>query len=111
MADTNYDALAARLTDPATELPAPARVVTGAAAAAEGRAFLLGEYGSEEALERAMKPGRPKVGENRGPSPSVRGRLSEVDYARLVLLIEKTGKSQSELVREAVHLLLEKHPA
>ena len=48
MADTNYSELATRLTDPATPLPAPSAVLSGDAAAAEGRAFLLREYGSEK---------------------------------------------------------------
>jgi hypothetical protein len=109
MADTNYDELAARLTDPATPLPAPSKVLTGDAAAAEGRAFLLREYGSEEALQRALRPGRPRVGAPSGESPTVRGRISDEDFAAFKLLEERTGKKQSELVREAVHLLLVEH--
>jgi hypothetical protein len=109
MADTNYDELAARLTDPATPLPAPRAVLTGDAAAADGRAFLLREYGSEEALQRALRPGRRRVGAPSGESPTVRARISDEDFAAFKLLEERTGKKQSELVREAVHLLLAEH--
>lgn len=109
MADIDYDELAARLTDPTTPLPAPDAVLTGDAAAAEGRAFLLREYGSEEALQRALRPGRPRVGSARGESPTVRGRISNADFEAFKRLEESTGKKQSELIREAVQLLLAEH--
>lgn len=109
MTDTDYDELAARFTDPATPLPDPGAVFTDAAAAAEGRAFLLREYGSEEALRRALRPGRPRVGSPSGESPTVRGRISDADFAAFKQLEEQTGKKQSELVREAVQLLLAEH--
>ncbi|MGV8882842.1 MAG: ribbon-helix-helix domain-containing protein [Rhodoglobus sp.] len=109
MTEADYDELAGRLTDPSTPLPAPDVVLTGEEAAAAGRAFLLVEYGDEEALEHALRPGRPRVGAPRGESPTVRGRLSGEDFAAFKLLEERTGKKQSELVREAVHLLLAEH--
>ena len=105
--DVVYDALAARLTDVEHPLPAPTNVATGAAAAEQGRAFLLGEYGSEEALSRVLRRGRPRVGDSaRGESPTVRGRISNADFAAFKQLETQTGKKQSELVREAVRLLL-----
>lgn len=110
MVDTDYDKLAARLTDPQTLLPDPANVRTGAAAAAAGRDFLLREYGSEEAITSALRPGRPRIGTPpRGESATVRGRISDQDFAAFKLLEERTGKRQSELVREAVRLLLAEH--
>jgi len=109
MTDPDYDELAARFTDPATPLPEPGAVFTGAGAAAEGRAFLLREYGNEEALKRALRPGRPRVGSPSGESPTVRGRISDADFAAFKQLEEQTGKKQSELVREAVQLLLAEH--
>ena len=109
MADTDYEDLAARFTDPASPLPEPVAVFTGVAAATEGRAFLLREYGSEEALKRALRPGRPRVGSPSGESPTVRGRISDADFAAFKQLEEQTGKKQSELVREAVQLLLAEH--
>jgi hypothetical protein len=107
--DAEFEALAARLTDPAFELPAPANVSTGASAAAAGREFLLSEYGSREELDSALHPaGRPRLGEKpRGASPTVRGRIAEADRAAFDQLMQQTGKKESELVREAVHLLLE----
>lgn len=109
MTDTNYEELAARLTDPSTPLPDPENVLAGDDAAAAGRAFLLREYGTEEALQRALRPGRPRVGSPRGESPTVRGRISDADFAAFKRLEESTGKKQSELVREAVQLLLAEH--
>lgn len=52
--DEDYEALAARLTDPNVSMGEPLLVLTGPAAAAAGRAFLLREYGSDEALRVAL---------------------------------------------------------
>ena len=114
MADTkdiDYDELAARLTDPSIPLPSPTDVATGAEAAARGRALMLREFGSEEALDRVLRrAGRTRLGEHpKGASPTVRGRLPEADFAAFKRLEEQTGKKQSELVREAVQLLLAEH--
>lgn len=107
--NAQFEALAARLTDPATALPAATDVATGAEAAARGRALMLKEYGSEEALGAVLRQaGRPRLGEKpRGASPTVRGRIPVADHERFERLMAETGKRESELVREAVHLLLE----
>jgi len=109
--DAEFEALAARLIDPATELPVPTHVTSGDAAAVSGRGFLLSEYGSREALDAALRPaGRPRLGATpKGASPTVRGRIAEADRAAFDQLIRQSGKKESELVREAVHLLLEQH--
>lgn len=109
--EVDYGALAQRLNDPGTELRGKGKPLHGADAAEGGRAFLLREFGSEEALEAALRPGRPKVGQKKtaGASPTVRGRISESDFAAFKALEAATGKGQSELVREAVHLLLQSH--
>ncbi|WP_431031239.1 ribbon-helix-helix protein, CopG family [Plantibacter sp. RU18] len=101
----DYDALEARLTDPAVPLEAPLEVRTGAAAAQFGRDFMLREYGSEEALASAMRrPGRPRVGaEQNGASPVVRGAIPAADYEALDAFVKRSGKKQSAIVREAVH--------
>lgn len=107
MTRTDYDALAARLTDPETVLRSAGPVLAGAGAAAAGRDLMLQEYGSEEALEAAMRPGRPAVGqEKRGASPLVRGRITPEDRSALDELRARTGKSESALVRAAVHQML-----
>lgn len=106
---TDYDALAERLTDPEVPLKASRSALTGDAASQVGREFLLGEYGSERAIEAAMRRGRPKVGQSRGESPAVRGRLSQDDYVAFKRLEKATGRTQSDLVREAVHNLLDDH--
>ena len=45
----------------------------------------------------------------KGASPTVRGRLAEADFVAFRRLEQATGKKQSELVREAVQLLLAEH--
>ena len=62
----------------------PGQVQSDDAAAEAGRAWLLREYGSEEAIaaELAVTPGRRRVGAPKvGPSPTVRARISDADYA------------------------------
>lgn len=61
--DSDYDELEARLTDPDVPLRAPASALTGPTAARYCRDFLLREYGSEDAITDAMRPGRPMVGD------------------------------------------------
>lgn len=111
MTEEDWQALADHLTDPNVELPPPAEVLTGEAAAAHGRAFLLSEYGSEEALDAVLRrAGRTRLGEQpKGASPTVRSRVPEADFVALKRLETETGKSQSELVREAIALLLDQH--
>lgn len=109
--DVDYESLAKRLTDPDAEVRGTGKPLHGQAAADAGRAFLLREYGSVEVLDAALHPGRPKVGQKKtsGASPTVRGRISDADFAAFTDLEAETGKSQSELVREAIHLLLQRH--
>lgn len=109
--EIDYEALAAHLTDPETEIRGLGEALHGEAAAAAGRAFLVREYGSEEALEAALKAGRPRLGERarKGRSPVVRGRVTDAAYAALKQLEEATGESESKLVRDAIDLLLREH--
>lgn len=109
--DTRFDSLTSRLTDPARVLSVPADVATGEKAAARGRALMVSEYGSDEAVDTVLRrAGRPRVGERpRGASPTVRGRIPEAEHIAFEQLMQKTGKKESELVREAVRLLLEQH--
>lgn len=106
-----YAALAERLTHPDYEPKSAGPALSGAAAAAHARAFLVKEFGSEEALEAELRrAGRPSSGtEAKGPSPTVRARISEADFAAFKRLEQQTGRGQSALVREAVHLLLERY--
>jgi hypothetical protein len=105
---TDYDALADRLTG---DSPLEAAAVQlGSDAAASGRAFLLREYGGDAAIRQAIRRGRPRVGDSTpGESATVRGRIADVEYRAFMELVTELGKPQSELIREAVHLLLEHH--
>lgn len=106
----DYDALEARLTDPSTPVKSAGQVAVGESAEVIGHAFLMREYGSEEEIGRALRgQGRPRVGEAKGASATVRGRISDADYAAFGQLKRVTGRTQSELVREAVHQLLAQH--
>lgn len=109
--DAQLAALADRLTDPATPISGAGPAKTDAAAAAQGHALMLREYGDQETLDAVLrKAGRPKIDQNpKGASPTVRGRISEADYAAFKQLEAETGRSQSEVVREAVRRLLADH--
>ena len=109
--DARVDALASRLTGPAEVLSSPADVATGEKAAAGGRALMVSGYGSDEAVDTVLRrAGRPRVGERpKGVLPTVRGRIPEAEHVAFEQLMQQTGKKESELVREAVRLLLEQH--
>lgn len=109
----DYDALAARLTDPDVPLSAPSEVRAGVEAARFGQELLLREYGSMEAPGAAMRrPGRPRVGaEQQGPSPVVRGAITAADFDALTEFMKRCGTKQSAIVREAVHEYLERRVA
>lgn len=110
VSEREYEAMSDRYADPSVPVRGIGPALAGAAASKAGREFLLSEYGSEVALEDALRPGRPRLGQAKtGASPSVRTRLSDADYAAFKELEEKSGRKQSELMREAVHLLLEHH--
>jgi hypothetical protein len=102
----DYDALAERLTDPVAPLKPIGKALRGADAAEAGRAFLLREYGSEAAVREAMRPGRPRVGQSRGESPSVKTRLPLHEADALEELARRKSTTKSELVRLGVHRLL-----
>ena len=96
-----------RNADPATPMTSGGRPLIGGEAAAAGRSFLVAEYGSEEAVDQLIRRGRPRIGERRtGGSAIVRARISDRDFAAFKKLEYETGKSQADLVREGVQLLL-----
>ncbi|OUE23932.1 hypothetical protein BFL36_07045 [Clavibacter michiganensis] len=123
MTEDEYEELARRLTDPATPVRGVGPILTGEAAAAHGRAFMLREYGSMEAIEQAIEDARRHEAEKRaaagpdagpdadpGPSPAsasvVRAVISAADSAAFRELERRSGLEQDELVRRAVHELL-----
>ncbi|MFT7765543.1 hypothetical protein [Clavibacter tessellarius] len=119
MTEAEYEELARRLTDPATPVRGVGPILTGEAAAAHGRAFMLREYGSMEAVERAIEDARRYEAEKRAaagpdadpdPSPAsesvVRAVISAADSAAFRELERRSGLEQAELVRRAVHELL-----
>lgn len=109
--DEDFAALAERLTDPASPAARGSHAASGDAAASRGRTLMLHEFGSEQALDAVLRrAGRVRLGEEpKGASPTVRARIPEADFAAFKQLEVETGKTQSELVRDAVHALLVNH--
>jgi hypothetical protein len=111
--DEEFDELAERITAVDHELAPAADIATGADAAARGRELMVREFGGEVELDAELRrAGRPRLGESaRGKSPVVRGSVAAADRAQFDRLMQETGKKESELVREAVHLLLDRYRA
>lgn len=110
VSEKEYEAMSDRYADPDVPAPKPlGKALSGEAAAEAGRAFLIQEYGSAEAVENELRRGRPRVGEARGGSVIVRGRISTRDADAFRKLEEQTGRTQADLVREGVRLLLQEH--
>lgn len=112
--DAYYAELAERLSSGAEPIVGAGAPLFGPEAAAQGRAFLIEAFGSEDAVEEFIRSGRPRLGDEpgkRGASPSVRGRVSEAQLVELRAVMAETGRSQSDLVREGVELVLAKHRA
>ncbi|KDA04625.1 hypothetical protein DC31_05905 [Microbacterium sp. CH12i] len=57
----------------------------------------------------ALLRGRPRVGARRGESPTVKGRVTDAELEALKAVIAETGRTQSELVRQGVQLVLVAH--
>lgn len=107
VSEPEYEVRSDRYADPATPITSGGRPLIGGEAAAAGRSFLVAEYGSEEAVDQLIRRGRPRIGERRtGGSAIVRARISDRDFAAFKKLEYETGKSQADLVREGVQLLL-----
>lgn len=106
----DYEEIIRRLHDPNIPIVGVGEPLVGEEAARAGREMMLREYGSEEALQEALKPGRPALSANGGgPSPTVRARVSREDFDELARLRERTGRTEADLVREGLHLLLERY--
>lgn len=110
MSERDFEAAAERYADQSEPVEPIREALTGDRAAAAGRELLVEGYGSLEMVEEEIRRGRRRIGDTRrGASPVVRARISDQDFAAFKRLEELTGRSQADLVREGVHLLLEQH--
>lgn len=111
------ETLAGELSESTRAIGPPRLSLSGEAASAAGRTFLLREYGSEEDIREAMrKPGRPRsvghadpVTKSAGASPTVRSRIPRADFERLATIEAATGKSESDLIREGVAMVISRY--
>lgn len=103
-----YDELASRLSDVTAPAESAQSPIHGAEAASIGRAMLEQQFGGAEALESAMRPGRPKLdaGYARGQSPEIRGRITQAQRAGIAKIKARTGANDSEIVRAAIDALI-----
>jgi len=112
MTDADYQALSDNYADPNAPLPQTmGEALTGADAAAVGRALMLRDFGSDKAIEEALRTGRPRVDGSRtsGHTVGVTARIPDNERDALMRLAQQTGRNKSDLIREGVQLLLERH--
>lgn len=78
-----------------------------------GKDLVLAATGAsnEEDALAMFAPGRPRVGHERGVSPSIRARVPHEVKDRLASLAKREKKNESELVRLAVVEYLKTHAA
>jgi hypothetical protein len=84
----------------------------GADAAAAGQALLREAFGSDQAVEEAIRRGRPNLSRNRaaGHSPAVNTRVTEVQNAQLEQLMTVLEfRTKSDVVRAAIDEYAARH--
>jgi hypothetical protein len=81
----------------------PGTLKRGEDAAAEGRRLLL-EMTGAATVEDAIRvgAGRPRLGEQVGPSPTIRARVPWALKAEVEALARKQNRRESEIIREAI---------
>lgn len=58
-----------------------------------------------------VRRGRPRVGAPRGESPVAKGRVTKAEFDELTAIMDESGRTQSELVRRGVQLVIQEHRA
>lgn len=93
---------------PARPLSGEGRTYRAGEATEIGEALLMSAYGTQRAIAEEIRRGRPQIRSPKKPvtEPVIRARISMIDDERLVALQKRTQKTRSELIREAVELLL-----
>jgi len=87
-------------------------VLRGDAATEAGRALLREALGNDEAIERAIRRGRPNLSHARatGHSPAVNTRVTETQNAQLEQLMEVLEfRTKSDVVRAAIDEYAARH--
>lgn len=100
--NTDYEALADRA-EAGRLAPKPDTLRRGAEARAEAARVLMAATGAtrvEDVVPLAL--GRPRVGQETGPSPTVRTRVPQALKDQLAVLAQEQHRTESELFREAL---------
>jgi len=108
--ESRYARLAERAE--AGELAPAGDALHGADAAESGRALLREALGSDAAVERAIRRGRPSLdnGRESGHSPAVNTRVTEAQNAQLEQLMTVLHfRSKSDVVRAAIDEYAARH--
>lgn len=99
---TDYEALALRAERGELD-PIKRTELHGADAAAAGRAMLINATGADSIEDAiSMTLGRPRVGEERGVSPTIRARVPRALKESLAALAKQDQRPESDIIREAV---------
>ena len=91
----------------------PGTTLRSAEATAEGRRLVADALGGVDEMEKVIRRGRKNLdpAQGRGDSPMVRVRIPEDRDTALARLEERLERNRSELVREAIDLLLDRYDA
>ncbi len=100
--DEYYEKLDEYYSDPKTEVKTVGKPLLGEEAAKHGKALLVKEFGSAEAVEEFIRRGRPRLGQaaGAGSSREIRGRITDRQYKALQGLMQKKQRTMSELIRD-----------
>jgi len=101
----DWFAQADHYTDPGQPFPHGRPCSTGEGA----EALIIEAFGTRDTAEEYVRMGRPPLGSRAriGDSHSLRGRVSDEQYNAFERIMAATGESQSDLIRQAVDLLIE----
>lgn len=102
----------AELAENDAALPAEGESVSGAAAMAFGLDLFAQAAGGQAALDTAIRSGRPRLdrtGSRGTRAKAAQVRLNALQWDALSEVVSVTGRQQSELLREAVDLLLDRY--
>lgn len=92
----------------------PGATLRGSQATAEARRLLADALGGHDEVEKALRPGPKSLDgsqNNKGPSPVIRVRIPADRDVNLARLEQAVHRNRSELIREAIDLLLERYGA
>ncbi|WRS30792.1 hypothetical protein U6G28_03640 [Actinomycetaceae bacterium MB13-C1-2] len=106
---TDYDELANRAEQGELQ-PIPGTALYGEGAATAARELLMVATGASTLDEaQTLAVGRPRVGQEKGASPTLRARVPQALKNSVAALAKEQNRPESEIVREAIAVYVSSH--